>query len=427
VATTKADIYGFLQARGTPSRLPGQWEEQECDPSFFDLLKEPAELLTQLGKKFSPAALAKAGITGRDSDGAMTLSGFGPTRKYIAALRRGPNQKPFDLMTGERGSVAGHWAWHAAMDDFQVVAQLKEFARQLLIAGSAEDIVVLRSSGLPVAPAYGLASFRGDLLSQFCKVLELRAPEANMPGTAAPHGPHKVPFAMILVNWSPARLDLTDVPQILAVRDFLRNVKRHFQLRMDDFTVWKPSAANLERIRFSVEYGTKSEIWEAMLHSLGKNCHTLDESLAGKPRWPTSYAEAVTAWTAAAESSSDGGRKKISWQLVQKLHHADVVEPLLKVEDERNNPLERAEMITLAEVLRVLHLRLLQCGGGLDRSNSAASLSAGSSPDGGLKETLALLDRARGLATSGRTWQGRRRLKPARPAKLEPRSPSSAR
>jgi hypothetical protein len=411
VKITKADVYDFLEAQGTPSRLPGLWEHQRCDSSFFDLLDEPAELLTKLGKEFSPAALAKAGVTGRDSDGAMTLSGLGPTRKYIAALRRGPDKKPFDLMTGERGSVAGHWAWRAAMADYQVEARLNEFGRQLLIAASAEDVAVLWSIGLPVAPAHGLAGFRGDRLKVFSDVLGLRAAGANSrtEGGEPPDGTHNVPFAMILVNWSPARLDLTDIPQILEVRDFLRNIKRHCAMRMDDFTVWKPSAANLERIRFCVQHGAKYEICLAMHDSIDKSCRTLDESVAGQPRRPTTYAEAVAAWAAVPESSSDGGAKKIGWELVQKLHNADVVEPLLKEAQRVADPVERAEIITFTKLVRALHLRLLQAENGLD-----------------LKETLALVDRVRESATNRRTWQRNRSLKRARSATFKPRPASSA-
>jgi hypothetical protein len=98
----------------------------------------------------------------------------------------------------------------------------------------------------------------------------------------------------------------------------------------------------------------------------------------------------------------------ISWQLVQKLHNADVVEPLLKIAQKTNDPLERAEIITLAELVRTLHRRLLQSGSGLD-----------------LKETLALIDRVEKSVTSRQTWQRTRRLKPARTAKPKPPSPSS--
>jgi hypothetical protein len=390
--------------------LPGLWEHQTCDPSPFDLLDEPAELLAALKKKFRPAALTNAGITGRDSKGTITLSGLGPTRRYIAALRRAPDEKPFDLMTGEQGSVAGLWAWHAAMVDHRVAAQLGDFGRQLLIGSSAEDVAVLRSIDFPVAPFHGLTGFRGDRLQQFRGVLNLRPGQANSRsvGAAAGNVRDDKPYAMILVNWSPAQLDLADIPQILDVRDFLRDVRRFCPMQMNDFTVWKPSAANLERIRFCVQHGAKYEVFMAMHNSMDKNCRTLDESVTGQPRRPTTYAEAVTAWSKLPESAADGGAKKISWELVQKLHNADVVEPLLKEAQRITDPVERAQMITHAKLVRTLHPLLLQSKSGLD-----------------LKEALAVLDRIEGSATNRRTWQRTRRLKPARTAKPKPRSPSS--
>jgi hypothetical protein len=311
VKTTKVDVYDFVEAQGTPSRLPGLWEHQTCDPSFFDLLGEPAELLAALQKEFRPGALTKAGITGRDSKGTITLSGLGPTRKYIAALRRAPDAKPFDLMAGEQGSVAGHWAWHAAMVDYQVEAQLSDYGRQLLIAASAEDVAVLRSSGFPVAPAHGLTGFRGKLLNVFRSVLKLHPGEANSRsvGAAARDVRDDQPYAMILVNWSPAQLDLTDIPQILDVRNFLRDVRRFCPMQMDDFTIWKPSPASLERIHFCVEHGAKDEIWAAIHDCLEENCRTLDASVAREPRRPTTYAEAVTAWSKLPESAADGEQR----------------------------------------------------------------------------------------------------------------------
>ena len=214
MATKRADIYEFLRSQGAPSRLPGPWHRLDCDPSFFDLPDEPALLLDKLLKAFGRKELIGAKLINADGSSSATLADFAQARSYIAALQKGPDTKPFDLMAGEHRSVAGAWPWHAALSDYRVQHQVKSFGSQLLIAMSAADVAVLRSIGLPAVPADGLSNFGGDRLKQFSRTLRLQSegsPEPK-PSDDDADGNSGRPLAMVLANWSPAGLSLADVP-----------------------------------------------------------------------------------------------------------------------------------------------------------------------------------------------------------------------
>ncbi len=108
-------------------------------------------------------------------------------------------------------------------------ALLESLSRQLLIVSSAEDLAVLTSLGFPAAPASGLDCVGGQRLEWLRKRLGLQAPDNEHAGRERAPGPQSAsnkvpsePIALILVNWSPSRLDLDDVPLILQIRDRLR-------------------------------------------------------------------------------------------------------------------------------------------------------------------------------------------------------------
>ena len=87
---------------------------------------------------------------------------------------------------------------------------------------------------------------------------------------------------------------------------------RHCRLKMKDFTIWKPSPPELERIQFCIDYGGTDEVWTAMVDSMEKNCRTLAQSVRGRKRMPTTYAEAVSAgWRSQRKHSMEEQRSSL--------------------------------------------------------------------------------------------------------------------
>jgi hypothetical protein len=170
-----ADIYDFISQLGSPSKLPGRWRSITCNPSFFDLEGEPATLLQRLQAEFGPDDLIQARVAVVDDKNNVSLSpSLAKDRRFIAALRRAVDQKPFDLLAGTGSSVAGRWPWNAAISDFHLREMLKRFRRQLFIVTTPQDLAVLMSLGLPAATASGLKTLKREWLEHFGKRLGLR-------------------------------------------------------------------------------------------------------------------------------------------------------------------------------------------------------------------------------------------------------------
>jgi hypothetical protein len=429
-----ADIYDFIVRQGTPSKLPGPWKVFKCNPAFFNLEVAPATLLRRLQSKFASDDLKRAGVTKVSGKPTTVLSPpLVDNRSLIVAIRPEAGQKPRALsFAGMDTTLEGRWALDAALADYQVRALLESFGRQLLIVSSAEDLAVLRSMGLPAAPASGLECVGGQRLELLRKRLGLQAPDNEHAGRERAPGPqsatHKAPIepiALILVNWSPSRLDLDDVPLILQIRDRLRRLEELCGLEFPDFTIWKPTAKHLERLRFCIANRTRSYIYTALYASLEESCQTLERSALGPRPEPETLVEAVRELNVYPRTASFDALTSRSWDLAERLLQREVIEPLLKQAEETTDPLERSLCVQLAGLSGTLHTLMLRLATG------AASLGGATGPNGPrglpkeeLQQMLALSDRVRVLTQDVQACRKKNKFKLASLARTKKTKPS---
>jgi len=149
-------------------------------------------------------------------------------------------------------------------------------AGQLLIAFSAEDIAVLRSVGLPVAPAWGLDRLTPSSLRNLSRLCGWRRSSTAGPDgddfaqratdarparihprpdeTAAADSFAAASLPLTLVAWSPAQLRCAKPAELDSVVRHLRLVKRHLDIQEMDVGIWTPSTAFVERLGFRLQF-----------------------------------------------------------------------------------------------------------------------------------------------------------------------------
>jgi hypothetical protein len=432
-----ADIYDFIVRQGTPSKLPGPWKVFKCDPAFFNLDVAPETLLRRLRSEFESDDLNRAHVTKGNGKRATVLSPpLADNRSFIVAVRPKAEEKPRALLfAGMDKTLEGRWVLDAALADHHVQALLESLSRQLLIVSSAEDLAVLTSMGFPAAPAGGLDSLGGQRLELLLKRLGLQAPENQRAGREQAPGPQSAsskaplePIALILVNWSPSRLDLADVPLILQIRDRLRRLEELCGLEFPDFTIWKPTSKHLERLRFCIDNRTRPYIYSALLASLEQSCQTLELSALGPRPEPETLVEAVRELNAYPRTPSFDALTLRSWDRIERLLQKELIEPLLKQAEETADPLEKSLVVQLAGLTATLHTQLLRLATGAANSSGATGPRGPRGlPKEDLQQILALLDRVRTLAQDVQVCRKNNRFKLASLTRAKKTRPSSER
>ncbi len=203
-------------------------------------------------------------------------------------------------------------------------------------------------------------------------------------------------IVLILPNWSPARLELGDEPQILEIRDQLRVVAEDSELEMDAFGVWSLNPAVLKRLRFSVAQRERPRIADILRDSLGKDCSPLVSSATGLPPVPATYAEAVAAWKASADSDFElfGAEK---WKAVQECLQKDLIDPLLKEAEETSDPHLRNQLVVVAGLNSLVHQQLLSLAAAAAPGGARGPTGPRELPAEALKQVLALTDRLQSM------------------------------
>jgi hypothetical protein len=428
------DVYDFITRLGSATKLPGDWNKYKCESCFFDMKLAPAELWQQLKNTFEVDDLVRAGAATLSSGKEVALSPLLAKPGTFIAVRKSHDPKPVDLLGRTSGSLSRRWALSAALDDDGMQKGLERLQQQLLVVPSVGDAAVLRSFGFPAVITAGLRRLTGKGAELLGKQLGLRTREAT-PGDAgdAP-GQHESAesslfdrsIALVLTNWSAAELDLSDVPSILGIRDDLQQIDKNFGLELGDFTVWKPTPADLERLRFCIERGTPQFIYNALHDSLTESCEPLELPGRRSPI-PQNYAGAVTAWAAYPDDPLMAHLKSRAWERVQQFLREELIDPLRQRARETNDPLKRNCIETAANLSAMVHPLTLRLATGIAKPAANGVAVPRGFPREDFQQAMALIDRTFALTKDVLSCGPNRRIKPASPAKPKPKKtePSS--
>ena len=255
----------------------------------------------------------------------------------------------------------------------------------LLVAFSMADLVALRLVGIPATMACGLQQLTGDYLVDFCRsfglgtagtkacteqdsmsraesrptgIVATGSAATSMdqePDRVATNPPRSPSLRLVIVNWVPSELRREEPAQQQKVRSRLRDLEKHLQLPLDEVLVWTPAIEDVERVKFCLANSGREQVRAAILDSLDgglvqatdtEDQFTLPNDLPG-------------IWTALRETSLHGSRnsrlEKQLWDEYERMIHVELVEPLVRQAQQEPDPENRARLLGIAVINRLLH------------------------------------------------------------------------
>ena len=414
-------IYGFVAERGAPCRLPALWARFKAHEAFVNPDQDAEALFAGLASQFSRDDLLHAGVVRANDQGQLelepTLSEQG---RMLAALRKTSKGSPFCLLSG-RGCLGGHhWPFSAILEDFRTRTLQKQAGDQLLIASSMKDVAIFWSMGLPAAPAIGLDRFSRQQIDVFCK--SLGASRYNDSTYSFASGmAKKAPVSLVLVGWSPSQLDVQEPARIKSVQSHLRNLHVNLGIDLHDVLVWKPSEANIERLRFCLDVGSSRDVKRALLESLETASAPLIETPVTSKLQPA-YADLLRDWIAMQQNRHvDRTARQRAWDELQEQLERQIIDPLARQALKFDDPRDRELGLALADISRLRHTQSLRMA--TDYSNSMRNLGGKSTvllPPDELKQQLAMANCIRSLRQELQPCRCKRKRNTARSSSRAP-------
>jgi hypothetical protein len=135
---------------------------------------------------------------------------------------------------------------------------------------SLVDVAILRTMGFPAVLASGLEEVRGKHLDFLCRYLRIgrRGTQAikfdHARSSQLSAGKHSLRF----VGWSIADMKLFDPSALEPIQRHFNNLRKYVGVGCDSFSIWRPTAENLERVRFSIRVGDKTDVCHALAESM---------------------------------------------------------------------------------------------------------------------------------------------------------------
>ena len=405
------EINDFLVRHGDPCQLPGEWARFKSPQAFFQPPRDSSALLAQLGGIFDRDDLLKAGILAPNNEGGIGLHpSLADQSSILIGLRKSAGDKPFCLLT-ENGCLCGRWPFTAMLADYRT-HDLRIHGEPLLIASTIADVAILSTLKLAAVPAVGLRNFSRKSVSAFCRAL--RRPRHcepsrrfNSDAAYGDDGAKKtLPIPLVLVGWDPSRLDFELPDNIQVLEQHLRGLDWNLGIDLDDVLIWKPTAGDVDRVRYCLAMGNGRDVRRAVLASLEYNCEPLIRT-SNVPQGPDPpYGHRLAEWVALQWEPNERTRRQQAWQRLQAAWERDVIQPLVRQAQEYADPADRALGIALADVSRIMHPQALllatNYGNAIGNDGVRAKTLL---PAEELKQTLALADRIRAIAEELRRCQ----------------------
>jgi hypothetical protein len=412
-----ATIYQRLIERGRAYRGPEPWS-RHADGTDLVVLEDPAATLAVLQQEFTPEALRRAGLAFTDSDKTWHWA-LGPAGEpaILGPLRHRGEERPFDVLT-QRGCLSGRLPVSAALEDAITRDAVESHHGMLLAAFSMQDVGALRAVGLPATLATGLEDLRRERLDAFCLAFAISArylkprnappappPEADgdggrridaMESSEPPGGLTPAAYLdLVLVGWSPGRVEATRPAPLDAVHQRLRRLVADFDLRLDRVHRWQPTAARIATLRARLADGNRGDVLRGLEESLQEDSAAPFRPPPRQRDKPANLAEAIEALhRASVNPTSDRFVQIARWQEYQERLLAECERPLLARAEAGETSPEQAGWLGLAGVSRLVHEQATLLSAQLNREVKRDGLGAFARlPDEEIKQMLATTDR----------------------------------
>jgi hypothetical protein len=284
-------------------------------------------------------------------------------------LRTSPQGKPFDLLTGA-GTISGRLPACAALHDHKVEAAIKKMGI-LCLTFSMEDLMALRSVGIPTSLARGLEKITRETFGELCGSLGFGSADASThlndectqgPPTAdllaevvGSCNPPPLRPRLFLVGWEVSRMSRHHPGEVDEVVRSLANVSDCLEIDLDDVFLWQPPQKDLRRIRYCLSIGERKDVQDSIFGSLRRSAKLVTQA-EGDADAPSGLLETRRRLQEALlRSGTSPADRRRRLQLYRHAIDASLVAPLVEQATAELDPKKRSHLAGLAQINQVLY------------------------------------------------------------------------
>jgi hypothetical protein len=351
-------IYARTLSLSPPYQQHGLWQAIPVPADIRRPPEDPAAVVADLRAKYPNATLLESGVATMGPDGNLQLDpALCDASTAIIALRKKPQQDPFDLVTDRGGIATGAMPLCACLKDGQITKMFRSNNRVLCAACSSADAVALLSLGIPTTLASGFAQLSGDYLGDICRYYKLGKYTPRERGIIY-HDEASVPQVMV-VGWSPATLTLDEPEGLSEIVSHLTGIERHLEICLERFSLRQLTPKKLG-IVFRMEHlghsSVRAALWESLMSCRRKLV----------PPWtqddlPEDLAAAIQELHISLSTPGRTGEdEKRAWQRALQLLQSQAAAPWFEQLDGVEDAAERSLMIMGAMSSQMSQIQALQ-------------------------------------------------------------------
>ena len=373
----------------------------EVDRDVWCCPHDSSEAVRVLLKAFGEDEVVASGVVIRNGDSFNLSPSLRAEYANFVVLRNPETGEPFDIFATDGCLASSALAVLQLLEDGHTRRCLEMSDGSIFAAFSIEDVIVLRSCGLPVTLASELDQIPLQCLDQFCsefglsrevsdREFERNAAEKDEGHESESHPndpfgqvPSEAttddrvqPVELVLVGWSPSTLTSTEPNQIAMVVEHFKKLERLFRVNVNDVRLWQPSAEDFERWHYVAD----EKCADMLVSDIQDSSFELHESILSygqeKPRAiqaPTDYATSLARLQQAAAGDVRlhvGGPDQPKRALLdcQRLMNEQVIHPLRELALNTASPVGRTMLLGIAELSHVFHTQSMLIPDKLNRT-----------------------------------------------------------
>lgn len=439
-----SEIREAVAAQCDPYQFPAPWGFLAPNDDVRSLPAEPESLLTSLRQAYSDDALIGAGVAEADGGSIRLRAKLNAPGEPVFILRDRQAGVIVDMLT-ETGSVfEEELPIFSALVGEQLLLLPDNEDHEVLAVFSINDLVVLRSCGIPATLAVGIERLSRIEVDRFCLVfglsrekslrvrdleciLEEEEEASSVPldpiqrmfrgrttgetGTVHLHpdegvdqdvnGEEPLGKRLVFVTWSPSALDRTSPAAFDDVASSLKELKQYLGVDLYEICVWPATSEDIDRLRFFASRQDAESIRETLLDRLYSGVRSLEQLGREEERQLMVPVDLPTAIQMLRESElaedSDGDarqRRRESLQHVERLLHEQVIAPLMNESMASPDPRERALGLATAQAMQMFLTKSMIANARTARALSRKGIAGvGALPLEEIQELMAMEDR----------------------------------
>lgn len=357
-----SEIYQRVAQHAVRFRLQGDWAFLPLHATVRRVPQDSATLLAGLRESFSDEDLEAAGLLTRNGDGQTALcANLQTSPRICVALHSSPDAIPYDIL-GPCGSLAGQQApCLTAVADAYTAQGLLDWRKYLFAVLDIREVAILRSLGLPVTLANGLAQLDGSGLRQLLgqpQCLPQHAVTSSTAGCAQRNDLWNSVEKLVLVGWSIANLNARAPRGLSDIAALLNGAQGSFGFDASRIMIWRPKKFQLEQIQLATKLRDVDLTRQTIIQNVHDALRSIEHYVNTQPGLPARDAFRVTRANLMAALRLEQERKLLSpgtpslCEAYQLAANRAFVAPLVHEAASADSPIDGALLLSASSLVQ---------------------------------------------------------------------------